>query len=117
MTQHASTKTRLKDMTGRMPQPASKLDCAGTGSWLVGSLLRENEHDRKERDDHREAPEGLHGLIAGSGERLDQSDCRDSAAEHAEHRRAPHLFRVGGWLSLLWIASSSSSMIAKSVRA
>ena len=66
-------------------------DNSGTGSWLVGSLTREKEHHREERDDHREAPKGLHGLIAGSGERLDQSDCRDSAAEHAEHRRAPHL--------------------------
>jgi len=31
------------------------------------------------------------GLIAGSGERLDQSDRCDRTAEHPEHRGAPDL--------------------------
>ena len=31
------------------------------------------------------------GLIAGSGERLDQSDSRNRATEHAQHRSPPDL--------------------------
>jgi hypothetical protein len=66
-------------------------DSAGTGSWLVGSLPREDEHDREQRDDRREAPKRLHGLIAGSRERLDQSDSRNRTTEHAQHRSPPNL--------------------------
>ena len=55
------------------------------------SLTRENEHHREERDDHREAPKGLHGLIAGSRKRLDQGDSSDRTAEHTQHRGAPDL--------------------------
>jgi hypothetical protein len=62
-----------------------------TGSWLVGSPPREKEHHRKEADDRRQAPKGVHGLQAGSGERLNQRDGSDRTAEHAEHRGAPHL--------------------------
>jgi hypothetical protein len=36
------------------------------------SIAREDEHDREQRDDHREAPKGLHGSIATSREGLDQ---------------------------------------------
>ena len=57
----------------------------------MGSLARENEHDREERDYRREAPKGLHGLEAGSRKCLDQGDRCDRADEHPEHRRAPHL--------------------------
>jgi hypothetical protein len=34
---------------------------------------------------------GVHGLIAGSGERFDQSDRGHCAAEHTQHRGAPNL--------------------------
>jgi len=66
-------------------------DNSGTGSWLVGSLTREKEHHREERDDHREAPKGLHGLIAGSGERLNQGNRCDRTAEHPQHCGTPDL--------------------------
>jgi hypothetical protein len=33
----------------------------------------------------------VHGLIAGSGKRLDQSDGSDRPAEHPQHRSAPNL--------------------------
>ena len=51
----------------------------------------EKEHYREEADDRGEAPKRLHGLIAGSGERLDQSDSRNRAAQRPQHRGAPHL--------------------------
>jgi hypothetical protein len=54
----------------------------------VGSLLRENEHDREGRDDHREA---LRGLAAGSRKCLDQCDRGDRPADNPEHRSAPDL--------------------------
>jgi hypothetical protein len=33
----------------------------------------------------------MHSLIAGSGERLDQSNSRNRTTEHPEHRGAPDL--------------------------
>jgi hypothetical protein len=51
------------------------------------------------------------------GECLNQRYGSDCATDHPEHRRRQTSFRVGSSLSRLWIASSSSSMIAKSVRA
>jgi hypothetical protein len=66
-------------------------DHAGTETGLIGSLSREKEHHREEGDDHRKAPKGLHGLAAGSGERLDQSNSCDGTADHPQHRRAPDL--------------------------
>ena len=85
------TMIRLKGTVGRVPQPASKQRPRGTGAALIESLAREKEHHREEADDRREAPKGLHGLAAGSGERLDQSDSCDGTADHPQHRRAPDL--------------------------
>ena len=96
-TQQTSTKTRLRDTRpGECFDQRQNSDYTGTGSWLVGSLARQNEHEYEQRDHHREAPKGLHGLIAGSGERLDHSYRGDRAAEHPEHRGAPDL--IPRWL-------------------
>src|SRR6266478_1025988 len=86
------TMIRLKGTVGRVPQPASKQRPRGTGAALIESLAREKEHHREEADDRREAPKGMHGLIAGPGERLDQGNRCDRTAERPEHRGAPDLF-------------------------
>ena len=49
-------------------------DNARTGTGLIGSFAREKEHHREEADDRREAPKGVHGLVAGSGERFNQGN-------------------------------------------
>jgi hypothetical protein len=111
------TMIRLEGTWGDCLDHRQNSDNAGTGTGLIGSLAREKEHHREERDDHREARKGLHGLIAGSGERLDQRHGRDAPPSIPSIAARQTSFRVGSWLSRLWIASSSSSIIAKSVRA
>jgi hypothetical protein len=82
---------KLKDTTGRMPRSPSQQRQRGHEKLVLGSLARENEHNRGERGDHGEVPKHLHGLAPGSGKRLDQSDSRNRPADHPEHRRAPDL--------------------------
>src|SRR6267143_6608191 len=82
-----TTKWR-RDMTERMPQSASTQRQRGHGELAGRITPRGKEHHREEADDRREAPKGLHGLTAGSGEGLDQRHGSDRAAEHPEHRGA-----------------------------
>jgi hypothetical protein len=53
---------------------ASRIAKRGRGAKprSSASIAREDEHDREQRDHHREASKGLHGSIAGSRESLDQ---------------------------------------------
>ena len=97
-------------MIGRVPQPASKQRQRG---HRERSLPRENEHHREERDDRREAPKHLHGLIAGSGERFDQCHGSNRASEHPQHRGAPN-FILGRKLGEL--APDQIEIIPKPIR-
>ena len=78
-------------MTGECLGQRQNSDNAGRGTGLVGSLACENEHEREQRDDHRQTPKGLHGLVPGSRECLNQRHSRDRGSEHPEHCGTPDL--------------------------